>query len=176
MHSLPNTSWSISLSLAPSPLLLAVTHHLHAAVALGVPSEGSPGRCREKPVAQIDTQTHNGRGTGLLETHSIAEAGERICLVTEVRAVELGQFIIQYFTIGEIQLFSFRGSSTFLPFSQVKKPEIFFPLLPEMLPDDSKHPGNSASDWSAFYSKTLRLENQQPACLKHRGRAGRRCP
>lgn len=35
---------------------------------------------------------------------------------------------------------------------------------------------NRAADCSDIYSKTLRPEIQQPACLKHRGRAGRSCP
>lgn len=77
--SLPNISWSTSLSL--DTLLPAITHHLHGVVVLGIPSKTSPRRCRGKPIAQGGQMHRHTTAEGQDSCHSIAQAGERICLL-----------------------------------------------------------------------------------------------
>lgn len=44
-----------------------------------------------------DGQTPNSRERGLLEAQRVPQTGDIISLATEMRAVELGQFAVQYF-------------------------------------------------------------------------------
>lgn len=140
----PPPPWALSVSRGP---LRGLSQEVHGKV-LPIVQRGNA------------VQTPNSRGRGLLEAQRVPQAGEVISLATEVSAVELGQFAIQYFRWNPA-LFIWRFLHA-LSFLSSEEAWSIPPSVAWNAPWWLQLSWNRAADCSAIYSKTLRAETQQP--------------